>query len=499
MARTPEREFTEAVRIMRTEQVHTLILGAGPSGLAAGYILAKAGLKPIVLEKDKVSGGLMRSIRHGEFIVDVGRKELYNRLLRVDEFWRELLGDDYRAYSHRGGLLYDRHIIDMSPAYLGARRGMPLSMLFGCAMDFLWWRARLGHPKPRNLEEYWYQHRGRLLTRIANQGFQEKLAGRKWTEVPMPENFIEDDNESFLRTMGQALIRGFSAKETNTATGVWRHPAKGTGQICESLERGIVESGGRVDHEARVLEMAASHGTISSVQAEVGGDIIAYVPKNVMSSAPAEFLQQLLLERNDNRKGGGQKPAAAQRRVVVLVYLFLNEEPRFPHFWLQVTCPKMKVGRIANYAALNTDMVPKGKTALCCEYYCFGEDPLLKLNNAQMIELCLQECAQAELINRSKCFDSLVLKFPGADASQNRHNWFSKERQKVFAELRQFENLYSINRTDLDIATLAGIEGAEAILSGNRDKFDLHFSPDELDIRSESKPFEFRNPPGVEL
>jgi hypothetical protein len=183
----------------------------------------------------------------------------------------------------------------------------------------------------------------------------------------------------------------------------------------------------------------------------------------------------------------------------VLVYLFLDEAPRFPQFWLQVTCPKMKAGRIANYAALNSDMVPKGKTALCCEYYCFGNDPILELTDAQIADLALGECAEAGLVDPSKCFDKMVLKFPGADASQNRHNWFSKERQQVFAELRQFENLYSVGRTDLDVSTLAGIEAAEAILSGDRTTFDRHFDPTELGIRSERKPFEFRNPPGVEL
>ena len=56
---------------MKTGQIHALILGAGPSGLAAGFILAKVSLKPVVLEKDKVSGGLFRSILRGDFIVDV--------------------------------------------------------------------------------------------------------------------------------------------------------------------------------------------------------------------------------------------------------------------------------------------------------------------------------------------------------------------------------------------------------------------------------------------
>jgi protoporphyrinogen oxidase len=388
----------------------------------------------------------------------------------------------------------------MSPAFNGLRRGMPWSMMLGSCLDFVWWRTRPGLPKPRNLEEYWYQQRGRQLTRITNQGFQEKLAGRKWVDVPMaPGSGNGAEGESFLRTVRQGVVRALSTKETNTYKGIWRHPAKGTGQICESLERRILEGGGRVHHEVRVLEMTASDGSIRSVVAEMDGEKVTFAPSNVVSSAPAEFLQQLLLARGSQAGGAVQKPFAPRKRVVVLVYLFLDEEPRFPHFFLQVTCPKMKAGRIANYAALNAEMVPKGKTCLCCEFYCFGQDPLLELDDDRMAALALEECARARLVDPAKCFDRLVLKFPGADASQNRHNWFSKERQQLLAELRQFQNLYSVNRTDLDISTLAGIEAAEAILSGDRRAFDLHNSPTELGIRSEAKPFEFRNPAGVSL
>jgi hypothetical protein len=208
---------------------------------------------------------------------------------------------------------------------------------------------------------------------------------------------------------------------------------------------------------------------------------------------------QLLLPKQ-SESGTGTKPGpSGTKRTVILVYLFLNEEPRFEHFWLQVTCPKTRIGRIANYAALNADMVPRGKTSLCCEIYCFGEDPLLKTTTEELAKLALDDCARAGLVTREKCFDTLVLKFPGADASQNRHNWLNKGRVRLIAELRQFENLYSVNRTDLDIATLAGIEAAEAILSGNRQQFDEHLDPTTIGIRSVGKPLEFRNPPGVEI
>lgn len=95
---------------MQTERFHSLILGAGPSGLAAGYMLAKAGLKPVGLEKDKVPGGLMLSIKYRDFIMDVGRKELCDRIARVDALWSDILRRVYRDYQHRGGIVYKGRI-----------------------------------------------------------------------------------------------------------------------------------------------------------------------------------------------------------------------------------------------------------------------------------------------------------------------------------------------------------------------------------------------------
>jgi len=483
---------------MKIEKIDALILGAGPSGLAAGYTLAKGGIKPVVLEKDKVSGGLMRSIRHGDFILDIGRKELYNRLERVDAFWSEILGSDYRAYPHRGGILYDGHIIDMSPVYQGFRRGMPWGMFLGCCMDLVACRMRIGAPKPGNLEEYWYSQRGRRLTQIANQGFQEKLAGKRWADVPMPAH-VNGNGASFLKTVGQAVRRAFESREPNVFKGMWRHPAKGTGQICEALEQGILKAGGRVLHEARILEMKATQGKVTSLTAEIGGEKIQFEMNSLVSSVPAEVMVQMLLPQRSQENGQSPQAVSGPRRTVILVYLFANAEPKFPHFWLQVTDQKTRIGRIANYTALNSDMVPKGKTCLCCEIYCFGDDPLPKLDSNQVAEMALEDCARSGLMDRTKCFEKLVLKFPGADASQNRHNWLNKNRVKLIAELRQFQNLYSVNRTDLDIATFAGIEAAEAILSGDRSLFDKHIDPTEIGIRSQGKAFEFRNPPGVEI
>ena len=103
--------------------------------------------------------------------------------------------------------------------------------------------------------------------------------------------------------------------------------------------------------------------------------------------------------------------------------------------------------------------------------YCFGPDKLLELDDQSMANLAIQDCAKSGLLNPSNCVDHLVLRLPGADPSQNRDNWMSPSRLKLLAELEQFKNLYYVNRTETDIATLAGLKAAEAILSGDRFSF----------------------------
>jgi protoporphyrinogen oxidase len=479
---------------MRTEEVHTIVLGAGPAGLSAGYTLAKAGLAPVVVEKGKVAGGLMRSVRRGEFCVDVGRKELYNRLARVDEFWAELLRQDYRPYPHRGGILFDGYIIDISPVFRGFRRGMPWPMFFGCAWDLVRSRLQANGTPARHLQDYFYRKRGRRLTQIVSQGFQEKLTGVKWAEVKLPESYCDDRDQSFFATAKALATRTFSKKEVNTFAGQWRHPAKGTGQICQLMEEGIREHGGRMVFEVNILGLESQDGIIHTVSVEAGGETVSYRPRNVISSIPVNLLLQYLLKGSFEKLDEHLQAPPSSKKTIVLVYLFLDENPHFAHAWLNVTCPKTRIGRITNYAAITADMVPAGKTCLCCEFYCDPDDPLLKMDNKQLAQLALNECARFNLLNAATCFDELVLRLPGADASQNRHNWMSNMRKGLLDELAFFKNLYYANRTDLDIATLAGMEAAEAILSGDRSTFDRHIDPKELHIRSIGKAFEFRNP-----
>jgi hypothetical protein len=220
---------------------------------------------------------------------------------------------------------------------------------------------------------------------------------------------------------------------------------------------------------------------------------MCFKPRNVISSVPLEALIALT-GRKVPEVYAAAAGAPSRRRTVILVYLFLDRPPKFPHAWLQVTCQRTRIGRITNYSGFESDMVPPGKGCLCCEYYCYGSDPLLDMDPKQLVRETRDYCVASGLIESEAVHDDLVIKLPGADASQNRHNWITSMRLGLLDEIKPFKNLYHVARTDLDIATLAGIESAEAILSGDRSVFDRHFDPVEIGIRSEPKAFEFRLP-----
>jgi protoporphyrinogen oxidase len=51
----------------RSNARKVMIVGAGPAGLTAAYVLSKAGVESIVLEKDRLVGGISRTVNYRDY------------------------------------------------------------------------------------------------------------------------------------------------------------------------------------------------------------------------------------------------------------------------------------------------------------------------------------------------------------------------------------------------------------------------------------------------
>lgn len=75
---TDYKEKYSKTKLPKNDDLDYLIIGAGPSGLAAGATLSKLGKKVLVLERIGKAGGGMHTFKKEEFIFDTGLHYLGN-------------------------------------------------------------------------------------------------------------------------------------------------------------------------------------------------------------------------------------------------------------------------------------------------------------------------------------------------------------------------------------------------------------------------------------
>ncbi len=67
------------------------MLGGGPAGLTAGYLLAKQGKPVIVLESTDMVGGIARTEVRDGYRFDLGGHRFFTKAKEVDDLWHEIM------------------------------------------------------------------------------------------------------------------------------------------------------------------------------------------------------------------------------------------------------------------------------------------------------------------------------------------------------------------------------------------------------------------------
>src|ERR671920_461676 len=76
-------------------KTNVAIIGAGPAGLTAAYLLSKNNVDVTVLEADPVYvGGISRTATYKGFHFDIGGHRFFSKSKEVEDFWTEILPDD---------------------------------------------------------------------------------------------------------------------------------------------------------------------------------------------------------------------------------------------------------------------------------------------------------------------------------------------------------------------------------------------------------------------
>ena len=88
--------------------VDVAIIGAGPAGLTAGYLLTKQGKSVAIIEKDETYvGGISRTVEHEGYRFDIGGHRFFSKSQQVVDLWNEILPDDFIQRPRMSRIYYE--------------------------------------------------------------------------------------------------------------------------------------------------------------------------------------------------------------------------------------------------------------------------------------------------------------------------------------------------------------------------------------------------------
>ena len=90
----------------------TVILGAGPAGLTAGYLLAKLGLPVIVLEAEDQVGGIAKTAVRDGYRFDLGGHRFFTKVKEVDDLWHEIMKEEFLKRPRMSRIYWNKKFLD---------------------------------------------------------------------------------------------------------------------------------------------------------------------------------------------------------------------------------------------------------------------------------------------------------------------------------------------------------------------------------------------------
>ncbi len=431
-----------------------VIIGGGPAGLTAAYLLSGEGKRVLVLESDsRYVGGISRTVEHEGFRFDIGGHRFFSKSLEVENFWTEILGDDLMERPRLSRIFYKGQYYSYPLRAGEALQKLGLVESTLCMTSYAWAKF-FPHPEPKTFADWVSNHFGKRLYEMFFRTYTEKVWG-------IPCDQISADwaaqrikglslSSAIRNALSNALSGGNQATEGERSQVVksliasFRYPRLGPGMLWERCAEKMVARGGQIMMGITVTGLVRDAGT-GRWTVSAGGE--SYECADVISSMSIRALGQAL--------GPSISPAASSAagalgyRDFLTVALMLPDKRHLSDNWIYVHDPGVSVGRIQNFKAWSPHMVPDPKLACYgLEYFCFEGDGLWNSTDSDLIELAKKELGQIGLADPGEITGGVVVR--QAKAYPVYDDAYAAHVETVREEIAQrFANLHLVGRNGM--------------------------------------------------
>lgn len=460
----------------RDSQFDLVVLGAGPSGLAAAWEASLAGRSVCVIERERSLGGLCATVERDGYRFDLGGHRIISKRATLVERLRALMGDELEERSRKSEILLDgvRYRYPLVARELAHK--LSPSLAARATRDYLYERA-LDLARPRRDDRtfrQWVERRfGRTLYELFFGPYTEKLWGLSADEL---SSDWASQRISLLNLADVGLrLAGLRRGGARTYARRYLYPRNGIGALFERLARELASRGVVFATGARASALARDPDTnrVTTVRVEA---IDASAPASevrcgaIVSTVP---LAQLAALAAPSDRALDAHARALEHRAMRFVNVMLDGPgPVLGATWVYAADARLSITRIQEPAERSPSMTPERRASLMLELPVDPDADAWREPDETLAARLLDELASVGIDVRSRvrgAFSSFArYAYPVYRVGYERH------RDALFAAISPIENLWTIGRQGLfryvfmDTAMEMGFAAARAFIEGRR-------------------------------
>ncbi len=248
-----------------------VIIGAGPAGLTAAYMLTKRGVAPTVLEADTVVGGISRTAVRDGWRFDIGGHRFFTKVKPVNDLWFEILGPGRvpPPPAHEPHLLPRASSTTTRSSRANALKNLGPVEAVLCGFSYLW--ARVRPPKDQDtLEGYIVANYGWRLYNHFFKTYNEKVWGVPASEIASDWGAQRIKGMSLFAAVWEpirAKVAGSrdKSKQVTSLIEEFNYPKYGPGQMWEKCTELVTEKGTKVVFDSPVTKIEHADGRAVAV------------------------------------------------------------------------------------------------------------------------------------------------------------------------------------------------------------------------------------------
>ena len=522
-------------------QDRAIIIGAGPGGLTAAYeLLARTGIRPIVLEKDDCLGGISRTVNYKGNRIDLGGHRFFSKSGRVMEWWLRMLplqasgsgsvGIQYHRMEHsvtlseagpepaeaervmllrsrRSRIYYLRRFFDY-PISLSKDTLLKLGLWRTLTIGLSYMRSALLPLRPElTLEQFFINRFGRELYNTFFKSYTEKVWGVPCDRINAQWGAQRIKGLSVWSTLVHAANKIFRTSnedigQNSTETSLidqFLYPKFGPGQMWDEAARRITEMGGEIRTGWQVDRIITDGWEVKALEASnsVTGRRETFEGSYFFSTAPVKEIMRAfdvtppekVLEISD----GLAYRDFITVGLLVRSLLIHEDTPQGKKLisdnWIYIQDAEVLLGRLQIFNNWSPSMVADPANVwLGLEYFCNESDEIWSLSDEAMVALATRELSKIGVIDAAEVLDSTVLRmkktYPAYFGTYDR---FGEVRDYV----SRYTNLFLIGRNGMhrynnqDHSMLTAMMAVDNIIAGRTDKTNLWEVNTEMEYHEE--------------